>query len=80
MHFPCILPVALKHPTVSISAGCAVLQACERALLQLCSKNPYQRALLLTQIAAYHPSSERQAASLQVSRSFSCVSHPLLYG
>jgi hypothetical protein len=45
---------------------CATLQACERALLQQCSKNVYQRALLLMQIAAYHPSVERQAAALEV--------------
>lgn len=59
------------------NASCAALQAFERALLQQFSKNPYQRALLLTQVAAYHPSSDRQAAALQVS-STSRISRVLL--
>jgi hypothetical protein len=58
---------------------CTALQACERALLQHCSKNSYQRALLLTQLAAYHPSSERQAAALQVSSSSSSSSSTTMW-
>eukprot|EP00879_Flechtneria_rotunda_P025042 GHRR01026578.1.p1 GENE.GHRR01026578.1~~GHRR01026578.1.p1 ORF type:complete len:516 (+),score=184.34 GHRR01026578.1:750-2297(+) len=37
----------------------------ERQLLEACGKNPYQRALLLTQIAAYQPDTTRQIAALK---------------
>jgi hypothetical protein len=42
------------------------LQAKERELLRACGSNPYQRALLLVQMASLQPDAARQAAVLEV--------------
>ena len=49
-----------------------IAQVRERELLLACGSNPYQRALVLTQMAPLQPDSIKQAAVLEVG---SCALH-----